>query len=159
MKPEFTKNGYCNCHQPDEWKVNDKIPISYSEELNEYHLICDGGGELQMNYCYFCGGKLPDSLRGQYFTDLDKSEEDEVKSLIGEIDSVEKMYELLGVPDKKGNHNLKEDEFFILSRKDKCVRWYMYYKRWKSLVLHIHEIEDGTLGFCYGQKYIGRKDT
>ena len=45
MKPEFTKNGYCNCHQPDEWKVNDKIPISYCEELND--------GEINKKWIWF----------------------------------------------------------------------------------------------------------
>jgi len=159
MKPEFTKNGYCNCHHPEEWKVNDKIPIAYCEELNEYHIMCDGGHELIMYYCYFCGGKLPDSLRGQQFVKLDKSEEDEVKSLIANIDTVEKIYKVLGEPDKIVDSDHKEEDFFVLRNKQKCVRWYVYYKRWKSLDLQIYENEDGTLGFCISQKHIRRKGT
>ena len=98
--PEFTKDGYCNCRNPDEWKVNDKIPISYFEDLNEYHLMCKGGHGLIMNYCYFCGGKLPNSLRGQYFLELEESEVDEAKSFTKKIDTIEKIYEVLGEPDE-----------------------------------------------------------
>ncbi len=161
MRPEFTKNGYCNCRHPEEWKVNDKIPISYSEEFNEYHIMCEGGQELVMNYCHFCGGKLPDSLRGKDFCELDKSEVDEVKSLIGKIDTAEKMHEVLGEPDKIVNNTMKEEDFFYVLRrpKNKCVRWYLYYKRWKSLELQIAEYEDGTLGFAFGGKYIGKRRT
>jgi hypothetical protein len=158
MKPEFTKNGYCNCRHPEEWKVNDKIPISYCKELNEYHIICEGGIELIMNYCYFCGGKLPDSLRDKLFVEIDRSEKDEVKSLIDKIDTVEKMHEVLGEPDKIVDRDMMEDNFFVLKSRDKCVRWYVYYKRWKSLELKILENKDGTLGFSIGQKHIIRKD-
>ena len=158
MKPEFTKNGYCNCRHHEEWKVNDKIPISYFEELNEYNLMCEGGHGLIMYYCFFCGGKLPDSLRGQLFYELDKSEEDEVKSLIGKIDTVEKMHEVLGEPDEIVDHDLEEENFFVLKKnKNKCVRWYRYNKRWKSLELQVMENEDGTLGCSYVQKHIGRR--
>ena len=157
MKPEFTKNGYCNCHNPEEWKVNDKIPVSYCEELNEYHILCEGGIELVMNYCYFCGGKLPDSLRGQLFVEIDNSEKDEVKFLTDKIDTVEKIHEVLGEPDKIVDRDLKEKDFFILKSKSKCLRWYVYYKRWKSLKLQILENEDGTLGFSISPKYAGKK--
>jgi hypothetical protein len=154
MKAEFTKNGYCSCGHPEEWKVNDKIPISYSEELNEYSLMCEGGHEFIMYYCFFCGGKLPDSTRGQLFSEIDKSEEDEVRSLIEAIDTVGKMREVLGEPDEIVDHDL-DDGYYVLKNKNKCVRWYVYRKRWKSLVLQIGENDDGTLGFSYGGKYVG----
>ncbi|MHC5061314.1 MAG: DUF6980 family protein [Planctomycetota bacterium] len=158
MKKEFTKNGYCNCRSSEEWKVNDKIPISYFEELNEYHIMCEGGVTSVMYYCYFCGGKLPDSLRGQLFYELDKSEENEVKSLISKIDTVEKIHEVLGEADKILNRDTEEEAFFVLRNKKKCVRWYVYHKRWKSLELQILEHEDGTLGFSIAQKHIEGKD-
>ena len=114
MMREFRKDGYCNCGHPDEWKANDKIPISYSEEFNEYKLTCEGGHNLIMYYCPFCGGKLPGSLRSQDFSEHDKSEEDEVKSLTGKIETVEKIYNVLGEPDKTIDCGDFEEKFFFV---------------------------------------------
>ena len=113
-----------------------------------------------MYYCFFCGGKLPDSLRGKLFSELDKSELDEVRALTDKIDSVEKIHEVLGEPDEIFTNDPEKDDCFnVLRPSNKCIRWYVYRNRWKSLELQIHEHEDGTLGFSFFGKYIGREES
>jgi hypothetical protein len=47
----------------------DEIPISYLPRFREYGLDYQDGGSSQqlINYCPWCGIKLPESLRGAWF--------------------------------------------------------------------------------------------
>ena len=47
--------------------------VCYSDILNEYGLIIHDGGEsyVRINYCPWCGAKLPDSERDNWFNRLE----------------------------------------------------------------------------------------
>ena len=47
--------------------------VSYSEKFREYGLFIHDGGSssLAINFCPWCGAKLPDSLRDQWFAELE----------------------------------------------------------------------------------------
>jgi hypothetical protein len=46
--------------------------IIYSDKLREYGLLIHDGGSssLAINFCPWCGAKLPDSLRERWFEEL-----------------------------------------------------------------------------------------
>ena len=91
----------CNCGFPEKWAQAPSFPVRFNAELNEYHLVY---GESQrwchtMHYCFWCGGRLPESKRGELFTDPDKREMDEVRSLLAGAKSSADVFRILGKPD------------------------------------------------------------
>lgn len=50
------------------------IPLSYNDRLREYSVaVLDGGSSgVVLFYCPFCGAKLPDSVRDEWFDELDR---------------------------------------------------------------------------------------
>lgn len=53
---------------------NPDILIAYIPKFNEYGIIIHDGGEssIQINYCPWCGAKLPNSKRDLWFDELEK---------------------------------------------------------------------------------------
>lgn len=50
------------------------IPLVYNDKFREYGIpVQDGGSSVMLiKYCPFCGTKLPDSLRDEWFDRLDE---------------------------------------------------------------------------------------
>ena len=65
-------NDMCDKHD-DPFKCPDFV-ISYIPKFDEYGLIIHDGGRstYDMNFCPFCGSKLPKSRRSQWFEDLNR---------------------------------------------------------------------------------------
>ena len=48
------------------------LPLKYSGRFDEYYII-RGGSSLQvLRFCPFCGGRLPNSRRDQFFDELEQ---------------------------------------------------------------------------------------
>ena len=62
----------CDLHA-DAFECPDHL-INYSEKFNEYGIIIHDGGtsSITINFCPWCGSKLPDSKRDQWFDELEK---------------------------------------------------------------------------------------
>jgi hypothetical protein len=63
-------NHKCGTHKND-YDCPDKL-ISYNQKFAEYGIIIHDGGSsvMHINYCPFCGVKLPDSKRDLWFAKL-----------------------------------------------------------------------------------------
>lgn len=57
----------CECGFPKRWFADPTWPVEFDERMNEYNLVHDGAKAI-MRYCYWCGGRLPDSKRDNFFT-------------------------------------------------------------------------------------------
>ena len=59
-------------HHDDPYECPDYV-ISYSEKFDEYGLIIHDGGpsSYRIQFCPFCGLKLPESKRDQWFNELE----------------------------------------------------------------------------------------
>lgn len=57
--------------------VNSDKLIYYNEIFDEYGLIVHNGGQsyIMINFCPWCGKKLPQSVRDKYFLELEKLED------------------------------------------------------------------------------------
>ena len=73
----------CDLHS-DEYECPDVL-ISYIEKFDEYGIIIHDGGSssISIDYCPFCGTKLPESKRDMWFDELealgyDDSSEEEI---------------------------------------------------------------------------------
>lgn len=62
---------YC-CEQLKVFSSDNETDIIYNKKFREFGiLISDGGSSFQMiNYCPWCGMKLPTSLRDQWFDEI-----------------------------------------------------------------------------------------
>ena len=69
MQAELDKN--CSAH--DRFQCPDSL-IGYVPKFDEYGIIVHDGGSsiVQINFCPWCGTKLPDSKRDRWFDELEK---------------------------------------------------------------------------------------
>lgn len=137
----------CGCGMPDRWVASPHFPVEFDERMNEYTLVNPNGARAVMRYCFWCGGKLPESKRGDFFTTPSKSEMAEVHSLLKEAQSHEDVVKVLGPPDEV--HNL--GGYFGRKGKDTSfARWEQHYKyttRWKSFVVYVPVIAEGQFSY------------
>ena len=65
--------GFC-CLQMESAVNDPDVPVDYVSKLREYGLrILDGGSSyLVIMFCPWCGHKLPDSLREEWFDNLER---------------------------------------------------------------------------------------
>jgi len=62
------------CSQMESAVADPTIPVDYVPKFREYGIrILDGGSsQLNMTFCPWCGRKLPDSLRDEWFDSLER---------------------------------------------------------------------------------------
>lgn len=72
QRMDISVNYTCD-HGHEKWECADSL-ISYDEVFDEYGLIIHDGGTslILINYCPWCGQKLPDSKRDKWFNELEK---------------------------------------------------------------------------------------
>jgi len=139
---------------PERWVVDPHFPVEFDREMNEYHLVHKGARAV-MRYCFWCGGRLPASKRGAFFTTPKKSEMAEVRSLLKGAKSHEDVVGVLGPPDKTvdlGGSSRKPNGEIL-------CRWrqqLLYSTRWKTLVLHVPVVIDGRFEYSIHGHYLGK---
>ena len=136
----------CQCGAPEWWIADPHIPVEFDERMNEYGIVRDGSWTV-MRYCFWCGGKLPESKRGDFFTTPSEAELAEVRALLKGCKSHEDVARVLGPPDDVvdmgGQQARKATEPLF-------ARWkqhYRYTTRWESLQVYVPVMIEG--GFCY----------
>jgi hypothetical protein len=135
----------------DRLAADPKSPVEFDERLNEYHL--KGQREyVIMKYCFWCSGRLPDSRRGELFTEPIDEEMSEVRSIHSRIKTVEDALKLLGPPDE--THEW--DDEFAQGREieNQWRQSLVYSSRWDTLVLHVQEMPDGRIAFSVSGQYV-----
>lgn len=67
------KNQYC-CINMQQYTNNDRICMGYSDIFREYYILRkeDNVSVYRIDYCPWCGEKLPKELRDEYFDILKK---------------------------------------------------------------------------------------
>lgn len=144
--------GQCTC--PD-WpqRIKDPFfPVWFNPTTGEYILIYGdhAAGGLVIYYCPTCGGKMPESRRGDLFTIPNDAELREVRLLLEKISDITTMRSVLGEPDEvfewykdeMGNPLLNPDG-------PSFIRQHKYSRRWKTLQVSIQEDENGELRFYF----------
>lgn len=136
----------CECGHPERWAADPVWPVEFDERMNEYNLVHDGVKAV-MRYCYWCGGRLPESKRSSFFTKPDETERAEVQSLLADAKTAEDVFRVLGSPDE--THERKESTKRAYTD-TKTIRWkrtFRYLTRWKTLILDVHEMPNGTISY------------
>ena len=59
------------CKEMEEHLRGQEVHIKYNPKFNEYGIDCsDDASVIVLNYCPWCGKKLPQSLRDKWFEEL-----------------------------------------------------------------------------------------
>jgi len=108
-----------------------------------------------MYYCFFCGGKLPQSKRTSLFTEPSEKEARDVSRILAKARSIKDALRAMGEADEVRDTPLSEQK----GASAKYVRHHVYSSRWKSLDLTVREREDGSFDVAYTGKYKGDKSS
>jgi hypothetical protein len=137
----------CQCGWLQRAVTSDWHPIVFDSEMGEYHLVleCDDGrkGQAILRYCPWCGGTLPKTLRGSYFTQPTPADEEDLHRKLKEIRTVADMRTVLGEPSQCIDHPSRTQ--------------YTYSEVWESLELTVTEHKQ-PLTFFHGGKFIGKSE-
>ena len=134
-------------------------PIQFDEQTGEYQIVYNGA-RIFMEYCFKCGGRLPETKRGNVFTTPDEKELDEVSKLLQGASSIQDVIRVLGAPDKihAGDYNTIDETAPTESTRNCRVRpWKQqldYREQWPSLWLFVHENPDGSVSYGVTGKHI-----
>ncbi len=92
----------CTCGLPEKWAQAPNFPVKFDAEVNEYCLVYGKRGRWHhvMRYCFWCGGRLPESTRGKLFTEPSQAEMAEIRRMLAGARSAEEILATLGQPDE-----------------------------------------------------------
>jgi len=136
----------CECHELERLAADPDSHITFDANVNEYHLV-RGRFVSVMRYCFFCGGRLPESTSDRFFMQPDPAEQAQVTSLLKGAKSLAAVIRVLGPADEV----ISRDELMIEQTIPNEVRWkrtFRYSSRWKTLTIDILEMPDGSFGGC-----------
>lgn len=90
----------CVCGLPEQLSCIPSSPIVFDEEILEFRIRFDNGSlEQLMNYCFWCGGRLPLSKRASLFEDISETDLADIQVAISGVQSLSQAIEILGKPD------------------------------------------------------------
>jgi hypothetical protein len=149
----------CNCKSLQGYSDEINCPIRYDSELDEDNIVY-GTHRIIMYYCFFCGGKLPKSKRGNLCTKPSKTESAKAFNLIRKIKTEKDLIEILGMPDKK----ISNEDFPDLDKNNQSFPkgWkshFDYHSKWKTLEIHFQIYDNGNVEGSVCGKYLGRTDS
>lgn len=135
---------FCNCSQPKRWVSDSYVPITFDKQMNEFHLLHGQSGNdyFVLYYCFFCGGRLPESKRGMNFIEPDMKEVENITQLMSGKDNIQLIRTILGEPDRI---DLIKDVSDIKAA-------YIYTSKWKTLDLIVREHTRGSISYSLHPK-------
>lgn len=148
-------NNGCQCGGPTRWASDPRYPVEFDQETGEYHLI---GSDRQavMYYCFACGGRLPQSKRGEFFSQPDEGERSEVKRILAEVENIDDVRRILGPADDTFERQQQD-----IGHSVDVVEWkrtLRYSTRWKTFVLDVQETPNGEIRWVIIPRYLGARD-
>jgi hypothetical protein len=137
---------FCRCSQPKRWISDPYVPIVFDKQMNEFHLRhgLSGNDYFVLYYCFFCGGKLPESKRGMNYVEPDMEEVGVIAEVMSRADNSQIMRAILGEPDR--TDLIKDDSNIKAS--------YTYTSKWQTLDLIVREYTDGHISYSVHPKSV-----
>ena len=149
----------CECGRLERYAADPMYPIEFDERTNEYQIVY-GGAQIPLQYCFRCGGRLPESTRDSLFTSPDENEMAEIADLFREAQTIDDVVRILGPPDEicEGNFDDADDVAADeMPANGGVIPWrqqFLYREKWESLDLFVHEHPDGRVSYFIAGKQI-----
>ena len=116
MSGERDNTSECECNWLERAVVNEWFPITYDERMGEFHLVLEcgerGKGEAVLRFCPWCGGELPKSKRGSFFTVPTEADKATVREKMKNVKTVGQMYEVLGEPSDRTDNSWRNQYMY-----------------------------------------------
>lgn len=142
----------CLCNSVFEWTKIVSYPVKYNPKFEEYILVGDNKSKAIIYFCPICGGQMPKSKRGDFFTIMSEEEMNEVVSKIGDTKNIKGIVKIFGKPDKEfgafGGDEARNEVFGLKNTK----RTLLYKSVGKTLDLFVDEDEDGKIIYYFAGK-------
>ena len=149
----------CTCDWLKNAADDERFPIEYDEESNEFKLRCDLGegqrGYTVMHFCPFCGGKAPDIKKERTFSRISEQEFIRLQEITRHIRSIEDAFRILGKPElgkpEPGNPEMGEQELL------EAAHSLTYQNISETATIHITEYEQGQVRIVIQEKFLGKR--
>jgi hypothetical protein len=130
------------------WANTPLFPVKFDAQLNEYSIVYGERHSHRMRYCFWCGGKLPESKRNDHFAVPEQDEMAHAVAVLKQAKSMEDVLDVLGEPQMTMSNELsaKTSEGFPFRRQWK------YTRRWKTIEVVVIEMDDGSLQLAFMPK-------
>lgn len=90
----------CKCLFLERASRDEKIPVVFDEQMNEYHLVhLDGRGYSMFYHCPLCGGRVPETRRAAFWTEVSMEESFRLHELTKDIKTPDELFARFGKPD------------------------------------------------------------
>ncbi len=135
----------CTCGLPEKWAQAPSFPVKFDAEVNEYHLVYGKKHRYYdvMRYCFWCGGRLPESTRGRFFAEPSEAETAKIRGMLAGARSTEEILAILGQPDEIIDwYDFDADEESVDGPEKTWTRCLRYSSRWKTLILQVFDYSD-----------------
>src|SRR5207248_3787795 len=119
-------------------------PVRYDESLNEF-LLNVGRTSYRLVYCFTCGGKLPESMRGRRFMTPSADDCAAVAAVVPRCRSTADVLRELGPADPADFWGARQQPWPPGERTWR--RQLVYARRWRTVVLVVVEYSDGSISF------------
>ncbi len=121
----------------------EQIPehVEFDERFKEFHIKSSDGGYWLCYFCPACGGQLPRSQRGRYFTKPRWIDIWRVRRTMRQVTSVEDMKRVLGPPTRECQFRNPDDPT--------TATQFDYVGKWKSLTLFVLEQSNGSIVYSW----------
>jgi hypothetical protein len=130
------------------WANTPMFPVKFDAQLNEYSIVYAERHSHLMRYCFWCGGKLPESKRSDLFAVPEHDEMAHAAAVLKEAKSMEDVLNVLGEPQVTMTNEL-------LARTNGAFgfrRQWKYTRRWKTIEVVVIEMDDGSLQLAFMPK-------
>jgi hypothetical protein len=137
-----------------------ELPIEFDARLNEFNLV-QGLRRMRIYYCWFCGGRAPESLRGTLFARIPSKERDRLFALMKGLNTVAGLIARCGEPDSDSARGV----FIEVPERDgnaatiKSRRLLVYSKLSEVADVHAYVYPDDRVEIVLRGKYIGPRDS
>jgi len=91
----------CGCNKMNDWASLPESCVGYNQEYEEYYLRNTDGSRIVMRFCACCGGRLPESKRGDFYTRPDEAEIKALKTVLAGAQSISDVITRIGLPNKR----------------------------------------------------------
>ena len=138
----------CECSHWTGWVKDPFFPIWFNSKMNEYTVVFGktATSSLVIYYCPICGGSMPESHRGDFFTIPSDEDRASARLFLQNITDATSMRSILGEPDEIYQLWTDETDKPIRASNAPLPKWqYRYSSRWKTLQVGIQEFEDGNI--------------
>jgi hypothetical protein len=153
----------CTCKYLSDGAADPNTPIRFDPDLNEYSIVYwfgggDEYGSMSIYHCPWCGGRTPESRRGDLFASVPESEYERLRELTAGIEALDDAFRILGNP-SRDEPTTPPPGYTPPTERDEKSTWPVRVLTFENLSevaeIQVALLSDNLTQVTFGPKYIG----